>query len=699
MVRCGSTKCLLLGLLFFIPGPAFAGPGLIQYQGRLTDAAGNPITTPVSVTFTFWSAATGGTQLGGGYFDTDGVTPNSQGLYSTMIGDESGTKIPDSVFASPQVWLNINVGGENLTPRKQLAAVAYAFQSNWATTATTAVASKDTLASVAGRGASTSNQLTLTGGVKTGTILALSSIGSVLVEDVGVSNGIIKLPSVVPPSDFTSKLYQSGQALYWSGIPVMISRGAAYLYVTTTADPVTNGLYLKMTYDYAKALRPYGQDLSTTNRLTILILPGRYDLTGLTLNLDTQYIDLVGLSTASKDQYIYGNLTTGGTGLLNQAANDVRIENLYCMGIAPASLAANSPFTYKPDSGTTKTVVRNCEFQGQGPCLPTAKSVNYPGRYENCTVGSTSFGYLGDASGTFVNCTAGDGSFGSNGKASGTFIDCKAGNHSFGYNAVVSGTFNRCTAKNYSFGYYGTVSGTFVDCTGGDNCFGFGNTASGTFERCIAGQSGFGVYGTASGKFTNCSASNYSFGTFGTASGTFIDCAGASYCFGYIGTASGLFKNCNAYGYSFGSGSSSKAGVASGTFINCSATAYSFGSSPSSTAPASTMSGTFTHCVGSYYSFGAYTANNFGAKLRFCQNMSSWTGTWAGHMDNCYWERGFTCAETARVLGTTVAGTINLNHTKAGVGQCRAQSILYAENNVYGATTAAAMNLVDPDVE
>ena len=82
----------MLGLSVLLSTSSFSIPGLINYQGRLTDSVGNPITSTVEVTFTLWSAESGGSQLGGAFSDADMVTPDADGIYSTLIGDESGIR-------------------------------------------------------------------------------------------------------------------------------------------------------------------------------------------------------------------------------------------------------------------------------------------------------------------------------------------------------------------------------------------------------------------------------------------------------------------------------------------------------------------------------------------------------------------------------------------------------------------------------
>ena len=81
-------------------------------------------------------------------------------------------------------------------------------------------------------------------------------------------------------------------------------------------------------YYEAKALTPNGQPLSNSNRAAVFVPPGRYDLGTAVLVLDTEFVDLVGLSSARENQWILGESNGRGTGVVVQTANDVHIENL-----------------------------------------------------------------------------------------------------------------------------------------------------------------------------------------------------------------------------------------------------------------------------------------------------------------------------------------------------------------------------------
>jgi len=69
----------------------------------------------------------------------DTVNPDANGLFTTLIGDDPGNLVPASVFSGESVWLNINIGGFNLSPRQRIVTVGYAAKASQADMATTAV--------------------------------------------------------------------------------------------------------------------------------------------------------------------------------------------------------------------------------------------------------------------------------------------------------------------------------------------------------------------------------------------------------------------------------------------------------------------------------------------------------------------------------------------------------------------------------
>ena len=253
--------------------------------------------------------------------------------------------------------------------------------------------------------------------------------------------------------------------------------------VETTSNAKTNGAALIAAYTAAKALTPNGEELSATNRACVIIPPGNYDLDHgeddacVPLTLDTEFVDIIGLTTDRSLQQIYGTPEATNSGVIVQTADDVHVSNLYVKiltEVESANWNDTDSAAYFPSTSLSNTVVDNCQFDGQdgsndeGPRLFSMRLyIEYSGTFNNCTGGNFAFGGAGGtASGTFTNCTGGGDAFGGGGTASGTFTNCTGGDYSFG-------------------GGGGTASGTFTNCTGGDYSFGGdGGTASGQLYYC-----------------------------------------------------------------------------------------------------------------------------------------------------------------------------------------------------------------------
>jgi len=90
----------------------------ISYQGRLTDAAGNPLNVPVNLVFQLWNDATGGSQVGGDIVKNN--VPVSNGLFTVELD------APHDAFNGQALWLRIQVNGQWLLPRQELLPVPYA---------------------------------------------------------------------------------------------------------------------------------------------------------------------------------------------------------------------------------------------------------------------------------------------------------------------------------------------------------------------------------------------------------------------------------------------------------------------------------------------------------------------------------------------------------------------------------------------
>ena len=90
----------------------------ISYQGRLTDAGGNPLNGNYNLVFQLWDDATAGSQLGAAIVKNN--VPVSNGLFTV------GLDVPQEAFNGQALWLRVQVNGEWLSPRQELLPVPYA---------------------------------------------------------------------------------------------------------------------------------------------------------------------------------------------------------------------------------------------------------------------------------------------------------------------------------------------------------------------------------------------------------------------------------------------------------------------------------------------------------------------------------------------------------------------------------------------
>jgi len=111
-----------------LAGPADEGvPQLINYQGRLADADGKPVTAMKLMVFRFYNAGTAGDLLGG--FQEAQNVAVTRGIFNVLIGSSTIGGVPLEIFAGPSVYLSVTVADEELLPRQRITSVGYAFKS------------------------------------------------------------------------------------------------------------------------------------------------------------------------------------------------------------------------------------------------------------------------------------------------------------------------------------------------------------------------------------------------------------------------------------------------------------------------------------------------------------------------------------------------------------------------------------------
>ncbi|MCP4568203.1 MAG: hypothetical protein GY841_11555 [FCB group bacterium] len=117
-----SVIVLLVTAVALIASAAMAEvPGLINYQGQLTDDLGDPVTTTVEMTFTIYDDSTGGNPK---WTETQPTVSVAGGLFNIHLG--SVNPIDDSVFNDNDRFLGIAVGADlEIQPRTRLMSVPY----------------------------------------------------------------------------------------------------------------------------------------------------------------------------------------------------------------------------------------------------------------------------------------------------------------------------------------------------------------------------------------------------------------------------------------------------------------------------------------------------------------------------------------------------------------------------------------------
>lgn len=393
--------------------------------------------------------------------------------------------------------------------------------------------------------------------------------GSIVVTAGGVAVGS------VPWADIT------GTPTTLAGYGITQFANSYYVFVGGEATAAANGLALTGAYIYAQAQTPGGLAKAASNRFTIVVMPGVYDVGDGNLVMSDEFIDIIGLSKNTGAGFFasplidHGETVITSTGhTLTQSANNVTIANVCLRTSSTTKFAWNLTTAVTTASKMLNVLITNTNAVAT-PSMPAALTL--AGYYEDVRAwNQSSFGNSNTAvcSGVFIRCKAGAFSFAtalsSGSIASGRFEDCEADGASFGTNGTASGTFIRCryvaidTTVSPMFGGAGVASGYFQDCVANGQDGSFGNTASGRFVACRSditvaagispgGAFGCGTTGLASGNFYQCSGGNNSFGGSNNATGR---------------TFTGRAYQCVAGMNSFGGGSTT-AGVMGGIMLTC----------------------------------------------------------------------------------------------------------------------------------
>jgi hypothetical protein len=114
-------------------------PKKINYQGKLTDLSGLPLSGSHSMVFSIYEAADGGSPL---WSESKTAEADSSGVFSTVLGSVTPIEVD---FTGP-CWLEIEVDGETLSPRREVVSVPFAYQAEHADSAANAAEASNAIA-------------------------------------------------------------------------------------------------------------------------------------------------------------------------------------------------------------------------------------------------------------------------------------------------------------------------------------------------------------------------------------------------------------------------------------------------------------------------------------------------------------------------------------------------------------------------
>ncbi len=162
----------------------------LQYQGRLTDAGGSPLTAAsANLQFDLYDAATSGNLV---FTQAFASQPLSSGQF-TVVLTSADYRLTNALAQGKTLWVQTSVNGTALAPRQQITSVLTAFKAQRADTASYALTGSTVLNGSIGTAQ-------LTAGAVTTPILADGAVTSAKVAAGAVTSSAIAAGAVTAPA-------------------------------------------------------------------------------------------------------------------------------------------------------------------------------------------------------------------------------------------------------------------------------------------------------------------------------------------------------------------------------------------------------------------------------------------------------------------------------------------------------------------
>ena len=128
-----ALTALYLAVIILAASSSYAAvPHLINYQGLLTDSSDTKLDGTFNIKFSLYDAEIGGANL---WTETQIVSVN-EGLFQVTFGSNGGNPLEQADFDPSEVWLGISVEGDpEMSPRRRIVSVPYAYKAEVAETA------------------------------------------------------------------------------------------------------------------------------------------------------------------------------------------------------------------------------------------------------------------------------------------------------------------------------------------------------------------------------------------------------------------------------------------------------------------------------------------------------------------------------------------------------------------------------------